>query len=164
MFPTRHPALILSVAAVLVVGDLVVKQLAVGALADGRSIDLPLISLRLAYNTGAAFSMGDGLPVWMVAAASGAVIAAGAVLLVRHAARLHLLTIIGGTVVLGGGLGNLIDRLDGRGVVDYLHTGWFPTFNAADVLITLGVGLIAIGLSLTRHHPFAPNLPPGTDQ
>lgn len=44
-------------------------------------------------------------------------------------------------MMLGGGTGNLIDRLDGRGVVDYLHSGWFPTFNLSDVFVTVRVGL-----------------------
>ena len=51
----------------------------------------------------------------------------------------------GATVLLGGALGNFIDRLDGRGVVDYLHTGWFATFNLADVFVTAGVVLYALG-------------------
>lgn len=48
-------------------------------------------------------------------------------------------------LLLGGALGNFIDRLDGRGVVDYLHTGWFPTFNLADAFVTIGVALLILG-------------------
>ena len=53
------------------------------------------------------------------------------------------------SLLLGGALGNFIDRLDGRGVVDYLHTGWFPTFNLADVFITAGVALFILGTLLS---------------
>ena len=41
--------------------------------------------------------------------------------------------------------GNFLDRLDGDGVVDYLHTGWFPTFNLADVFVTTGVVALLVG-------------------
>ena len=50
-----------------------------------------------------------------------------------------------GSLVAGGALGNLVDRaMDGR-VTDYMHSGWFPTFNLADVGITLGVACVVIG-------------------
>jgi signal peptidase II len=48
-------------------------------------------------------------------------------------------------MVLGGAAGNLVDRLDGRGVLDYLHSGWFPTFNLADASVTIGVVLYVLG-------------------
>ena len=48
----------------------------------------------------------------------------------------------------GGAVGNFLDRLDGGGVVDYLHTGWFPTFNLADVFVTTGAGLLILGTLL----------------
>ena len=51
----------------------------------------------------------------------------------------------GATLLLGGAVGNFLDRLDGAGVVDYLHTGWFPTFNAADVFVTVGVAGVLLG-------------------
>ena len=39
-------------------------------------------------------------------------------------------------VILGGAISNLADRAADGVVTDYLHTGWFPTFNGADVFIT----------------------------
>jgi signal peptidase II len=51
----------------------------------------------------------------------------------------------GAALLLGGAAGNFIDRLDGQGVVDYLHSGWFPTFNLADVFVTTGVALLVLG-------------------
>ena len=41
-------------------------------------------------------------------------------------------------VILAGAVANLIDRASDGVVTDYLHTGWFPTFNLADVYITGG--------------------------
>ncbi|WP_240341565.1 signal peptidase II [Dietzia sp. Alg238-R159] len=55
-----------------------------------------------------------------------------------------LLGRVGVAGVLGGALSNLIDRsLDGV-VTDYLHTGWWPTFNLADTLIIGGAVLLVL--------------------
>lgn len=51
----------------------------------------------------------------------------------------------GAASLLGGAAGDFIDRLDGRGVVDHLHAGWFPTFDFADAFITIGVAVYAWG-------------------
>ncbi|MEO6867383.1 MAG: signal peptidase II [Gaiellales bacterium] len=50
-----------------------------------------------------------------------------------------LLTILGGALITGGALGNLYDRVSYRYVIDFIHTPNFPTFNVADISITLGV-------------------------
>lgn len=46
--------------------------------------------------------------------------------------------------ILAGALANLIDRAADGVVTDYLHTGWIPTFNLADTLITLGAALLVL--------------------
>lgn len=47
----------------------------------------------------------------------------------------------------------MTDRLDGQGVVDYLHSGWFPTFNLADVFVTTGIALLFLGTKIPRRQP-----------
>jgi len=42
-------------------------------------------------------------------------------------------------LIVAGGLANVIDRIEGGGVVDMLHTGWWPTFNLADTFIVIGI-------------------------
>ena len=54
-------------------------------------------------------------------------------------------------LMLGGAVANLLDRLIGGSVIDVLHTGWWPTFNAADSFITVGAGLLALS-SLRPEH------------
>jgi signal peptidase II len=125
--------------------DLVVKTLVVVTMADGRMVDLGLFNLRLHYNTGVAFSLGASLSPWIVVAATAVIVAGIAVFLFRSVPGYSRLSRVGAAVLLGGALGNLIDRLDGAGVVDYLHTGWFPTFNLADVFVVGGVGLLILG-------------------
>lgn len=46
-------------------------------------------------------------------------------------------------MVSSGGTGNFVDRLAGRGVVDYPHSGWFPTFYLADAFVTVGIAQYA---------------------
>lgn len=46
-------------------------------------------------------------------------------------------------LVVGGALANVVDRLVGGSVVDVFDLGWWPTFNVADVCITVEAGLLA---------------------
>ncbi len=132
-------------AAVLVAIDLAVKALAEALLSTGETIDLGLMNLRLLYNPGVAFSFGANLPSWVFIAVTGLIIADMVWYALTTAPALGRVSRTGATLLLGGAVGNFIDRLDGRGVVDYLHTGWFATFNLADVFVTAGVALYAIG-------------------
>ena len=139
------PAAWLGLAAFFAAADLVVKALVEDRLATGQSIDVGILNIQLGYNTGVAFSIGAGLPSWVVVVLTGAITTAVAVFLWLQASKSdQRLSLLGLSAVLGGAAGNFIDRLDGSGVVDYFHTGWFPTFNLADVLITLGVIVLAI--------------------
>lgn len=132
-------------AAVLAAADLGIKALAEALLSNGATVDLGLLNLKLLYNTGVAFSLGANLAPWLVIAATAAIVLGMTWYAVSTAPAMPVLSRAGAAMVLGGGAGNLVDRLDGRGVVDYLHSGWFPTFNLADVFVTVGVGLYVLG-------------------
>ncbi|MHA7177958.1 signal peptidase II [Arthrobacter sp. Sr24] len=132
-------------AAVLVAADLGIKVLAEAVLSNGATTDLGLINFRLLYNTGVAFSVGADLPAWVIITVTGLIIVALTWYAVSSAPSMGRISRTGATLMLGGAVGNFIDRLDGRGVVDYLHTGWFATFNLADVFVTAGVVLYALG-------------------
>jgi len=142
--------LIVTIAALATLTDAVVKALVVAGLSDGSSIDLGLVALRLTYNPGIAFSLGSRLPPMVVTIVTGGIISAGFTWLLMRARSLNSVSIAGSALLLGGALGNFVDRLDGQGVVDYFHTGWFATFNFADALITVGVVLLATGLLTNR--------------
>jgi signal peptidase II len=97
-------------------------------------------------NTGSAFSLLQSFTPFLAVVAIVV-----AVLLVRTVRRTRdTLMVVGLSLVLGGALGNLIDRLFRspgvlRGaVVDFVHVGDFPTFNVADSAITIGAVLIVI--------------------
>jgi signal peptidase II len=112
---------------------------------------LPVLDLILTYNTGAAFSFlsdASGWQRWVFAALAVGISA----LLIGWLRRLHAgsqgLLACGLALIVGGALGNLIDRvLHGR-VVDFILAHWdahlFPAFNIADSAITVGAGLVIL--------------------
>jgi signal peptidase II len=104
------------------------------------------VGFVLVRNTGSAFSLFQAFTPFL------AIIAiVVAVILVRTVRRTRdLLMVVGLSLVLGGALGNLMDRLfrapgflEGA-VVDFVHVRTFPTFNVADSAITIGAVLIVI--------------------
>ncbi len=131
--------------------DLTTKWWAVNALSNHpRELPGP-IDLDLAYNTGTAFGMFAGLPTIVVSTATLIVIA-----LVVHMWRTNRAPTAPTTLVTAGAVANVLDRLEGDGVVDMLHTGWWPTFNLADIYITLGVAWwIATSIRSTDEHELA---------
>jgi len=114
--------------------DLVTKRWAVSALSDGpRHLPGP-IDLQLSYNSGTAFGLFSGLPSTVVSAVTAAF-----VVVVLNMWRVGNAPTTPALLVGAGGLANVVDRIQGGGVVDMLHTGWWPTFNLADIFITAGV-------------------------
>ena len=143
----RRRLTVFALVAVLAGLDLAIKAWAERRLAGGRSIELGVVDLQLGFNPGVAFGLGDTLPPGVVLGVTGALIAGLAVLVWRAsppstAVRFSL------AAVLAGAGGNFADRAVDGLVTDYLHTGWFPTFNGADVLITAGA--VALGLASLR--------------
>ncbi len=131
-------------AALVVAADQVTKSLAVDRLSDG-AVDLieGAVSFRLALNSGGVFGLGQGLTsVFLVATV---VVVGGILLAVRRLDDARWVVPLG--LVLGGGMGNLADRLfrdfDGR-VVDFIDLHVWPVFNVADSAIVIGVGLLLL--------------------
>lgn len=159
---TRLP-LLLAVATGVVVADVVTKRLAVDRLAGRGPVDVVdgVLRLRLVRNSGAAFGMAAGLTVALTLVALAVV-----VVMLRIAPRLRSAGwAVALALVLGGAVGNLIDRLlrapgplRGR-VIDFLELPHWPVFNLADSAIVSG-GVLMVLLSL-RNVPYdggrAPN-------
>jgi signal peptidase II len=153
-------ALWLAWALAVIVLDQLVKLWVVHALTSGQRIAvLPFFDITLLFNTGAAFSFlanGDGAQRWLF---TGIALVA-AVFIVRWL-RTHAdqrLPCAGLASILGGALGNALDRLAHGHVVDFLLFYWkdwyFPAFNVADVAITCGAGLLILDEILrTRRSP-----------
>ena len=156
---TRPRRLVVFLAASgFVPAELLIKSWAESGL-PGRDISLGLIDLRLSFNPGVAFSFGSSAPAWLVLTVTGLITVALAVFTWREVPKIPLLGGLGLAAVLGGAVGNLVDRgIDGA-VTDYLHTGWFPTFNLADVFITCGVGLIILAAAVQRRREKSAAIP-----
>ncbi len=138
----------LAVSAGVVLLDQLSKHLVQQALAYGRSIRVaPFFDVVLVLNPGAAFSFLSSAPGWQRELFIGIALAASTLivyLLRKHAAdRLFCFAL---SLILGGAIGNVIDRFRLGAVVDFLHfhlaQNSFPAFNLADSAITCGAGLL----------------------
>jgi len=107
-------------------------------------VDLGVLQLRLAHNPGVAFSLGDHLPAWTVVTATAVITAAIAGYAWKTAPTATTLTRLAWAGILAGATANLIDRAGDGVVTDYLHTGWWPTFNLADTFLVTGFVVIAL--------------------
>jgi signal peptidase II len=112
---------------------------------------LPVLDIILTYNTGAAFSFladASGWQRWLFVLLALGVSAALIVWMRRLNARIHGLLACGLALIVGGALGNMIDRLTTGRVVDFIHVHWgrayFPAFNIADSAITIGAALLLL--------------------
>ncbi|MFZ5815547.1 MAG: signal peptidase II [Bacillota bacterium] len=108
-------------------------------------------SLQFVYNPGAAFGMLANQRWFFILVG---LLAVGAILYyIQQQREKHWLPTLALGLLLGGAVGNLIDRLRFGKVVDFLLFYWrdyyFPNFNVADICITVGVGLLILHLLLT---------------
>ncbi|MGK9464976.1 signal peptidase II (plasmid) [Streptomyces sp. G6] len=142
---------LLALAAVLAVADLGIKAWAERAL-PGAPVEGGPLDLELAFNPGVAFSFAADAPAWTLIAVTALITTAVAVSLWRTAPAARRLWGIALAATLGGALANLIDRAPDGQVTDYVHTGWWPTFNLADVFIVCG-GLLLVALSWRDGRP-----------
>ena len=135
-------------AMVVILLDQLTKVWIVGALHPGEGVALAgFFNLVHVYNDGAAFSFLRGAGGWQrwlfTVLALG--ISGWLAITIRQHARERLLP-LALSLVLGGALGNLIDRIRIGAVVDFLDAHWagwhFPAFNVADSAISIGVALL----------------------
>ena len=134
----------------IVVADQLTKAIVLARFAPGERLELTgFLNLVLVFNKGAAFSLLAQAPGWqtpvlvLIALAAAVILSA---LIVRNPGKPLLCS--GLTLVLGGALGNVIDRLRFGHVVDFidLHAaGWhWPAFNVADSGITVGAVILIL--------------------
>ncbi len=139
------------IAVAVVVVDQLTKMIVRAAIPVGDTVDvMPGIHLVNTVNTGIAFGL---FPGSQTAVAALTLIAIGVigVLLVGFAGR-HALVPIGGGLLLGGSIGNLIDRIGRDGVTDFIAIGPWPQFNVADIGVTVGALLLVLALVFSSGH------------
>ena len=148
--------LLLTVAVLVLVLDVASKHLAVDRLSDRGPVEVidGVLHLQLVRNSGAAFGFAPGLTVVLT------VIAAAVVVVILRAARAlrSAWWAVALGLVLGGAVGNLLDRIfrnpglfRGR-VVDFLELPHWPVFNLADsCIISGGVLMVLLSVRGVRH-------------
>ena len=160
----RSLTLLLGVAAAGVALDQWTKHLATRRLAYSEPVHVLGDFVRLTYtrNSGIAFGMfaGRQFPLYIFSIIATLAVLA---LFLRHA-RLSPARHLSLALILGGAIGNLIDRLSTGEVVDFILLSWgrheFPVFNVADTCVTIGVTLFA----LTWTSDPAPAAPPASNE
>jgi signal peptidase II len=151
--PESQPVMLrwLWVSAVVLLLDQTSKMLADTMLALYQSVDvIPSLAIRLAYNSGAAFSFlsdASGWQRWFFVVLSAVVI----VILIVWLTRLpsdQAVTALALALILGGAAGNLVDRVLYGHVIDFIdvyYGSWhWPTFNVADSAISIGAFLLLL--------------------
>lgn len=148
--------LLIVIAAVVLLLDLITKIVVVHFVRPGAPVEVigDVVTLRLVRNPGAAFSMATGM-TWLLTVVAIAVVVG----VVRIGRTLRSpWWALGLGLVLGGALGNLIDRFfrapgpfQGH-VVDFVSVGWWPVFNVADSSIVCGA-ILLVALSLFGFEP-----------
>jgi signal peptidase II len=137
------------VAALVIVADWITKLWALDALGGDRygMEVLPFLNLILVWNRGISFGMfgGGALPPWLLAAVALAVTLV-LVIWLRKADSRRVAIAIG--LVIGGAVGNVVDRFRFGAVADFIDIYWgdyhWPAFNLADGAISVGVVILLI--------------------
>jgi signal peptidase II len=157
--PHDKAALGLAAALIMVCLDQAVKYLVALLLPYGTEVRvLPFLSFLYVRNTGAAFSMLSNRHPAMLLLLTTALTLPIVWLFLKN--RERTLLSIGYGMILGGAVGNIIDRLVRGQVVDFVFLHWrtwtFAIFNVADSAITLGVALILVHIVFAHRGRSAP--------
>ncbi len=148
---SKLPAYVLI--ASVIVSDQLTKHWSLNALNAGKTIKIFwTLQLNLVFNSGMAFSQGQGVGRIIGVLAIGVVIG----LLMSLRKPMSMMTVIGTGLLIGGACGNILDRMfrgDGwmsGAVVDFIDLQWFPVFNVADSAVTIGAGFLILGAFMAR--------------
>lgn len=141
----------LVVAAVLLF-DQVVKAIVVGSIEPGERVEvLPFLDFVYVMNEGVAFGfLGDGSRE-MVLLVTGAALLFVFVWFLRDPTRPWSWLAIG--LLAGGAIGNLVDRVFRDAVVDFIDFPAWPSFNVADIAITLGAAILVLAAFAEPERP-----------
>lgn len=132
---------------VIILADQAAKYLVRMEMTLNQSIPLinGVFDLTYIHNYGAAFSILEGKQFLLIGITFLAV-AAITVYIVRKRKTAHFTLLLGLSMIVGGGCGNLIDRILQGYVVDFLNIRFWPIFNLADMAVVSGCLLLMIYL------------------
>jgi signal peptidase II len=128
----------------IILADQATKWCVVMHLAPLGAIELipGIFHLTFIRNTGIAFGWFQGHPFAMVLINTGCVL--GLLFAVKWFQQKQRLEQIAYGMIVGGAIGNWLDRLRHEAVIDFLDFRVWPVFNIADTFITIGVGLMIL--------------------
>jgi signal peptidase II len=139
----------------IIAADQAVKRVVVSVLESGRSVNFlgSIVRFTRTTNTGAAFGLLRGQGPWFIVVSAVASLAI--ILFRREIAKLRRCDQVAFGLILGGAIGNLIDRIRLGAVIDFIDIGFgrlrWPAFNVADSGISIGVVFLALSfLFVTR--------------
>lgn len=112
-----------------------------------------ILSITYIYNSGAAFGIMQG-KAWLFVAVAALVTAFAFYYIYKYNPAVKVEYAL--ALIVGGALGNGIDRILYQAVVDFISVGWFPVFNIADIAIVCGGALLLI--YILRHEEGQRNL------
>ena len=158
--------------ALLVGCDHATKLAAEATLRDRAPLQIVPGVMDLTYteNHGVAFSALERLAIhpaaWLLVLFALAATAVVVTVWIRQGRRASAVEHAGFALVVGGAMGNALDRLARGAVVDFVHVRFWPVFNVADVLVAVGLGLLLLARSRARaaraQRPPASGVPGGT--
>ncbi|HEU4779162.1 MAG TPA: signal peptidase II [Steroidobacteraceae bacterium] len=136
----------------VIIVDQITKQWIERTMVLGDSFTvLPVLDIVRAHNSGAAFSFLDDAGGWQRWAFTILAIGVSIALVVwlrKLALNTQALLAFALALILGGAIGNVIDRIEHGYVVDFVHAHWgsayFPAFNVADAAISIGAVLVIL--------------------
>ena len=129
--------------------DRVVKVSVSSGMAPGDSIPLIENIFHITYvrNEGAAFSMLQGHPTLLIIFPA-VVLGIGIIFICVKKNDFNAVFLVSLSLIIGGGLGNLTDRLAQGYVVDMFDFRFFPVFNVADIAVCVGCGLLMLYMAV----------------
>lgn len=150
MTPRFARVLLFSSAFCIYIADRAAKLVALKAMSVGQSIKVipNIFHITLVFNNGAAFGLLKDRAAFFVIV-SAFVITFIILFAWKHKGMSGLLAVSLG-LILGGSLGNLVDRMTFGYVIDFFDFRVWPVFNIADSGITVGVGMLALSVVTKR--------------
>lgn len=132
------------IAILVIAADFYTKYLVYTRMALHETIELPVKFIQLTYvqNFGGAFGIFQHQKLFFIAAAFVSVTCV--LYFFEDIKELGKLSFLSASLIFGGAIGNLIDRIRFGYVVDFLDLRWWPVFNVADIALTIGVALLFI--------------------
>jgi signal peptidase II len=153
-----HPAAWLWLSGFVIGFDQVTKFLATRFLELYERVEvLPVLDFTLLHNTGAAFSILANASGWQRGffITLGLVVSVALVVWLWRLPRGEKFLPLALALIVGGAIGNVIDRILHGYVIDFIHAHWggayFPAFNIADSAITIGAALMILDAFRERH-------------